>query len=166
MSKVENINEDMKKMEKVEIVEKVQPKKEEIEKKSPSLSEFWSDADFIDFLKKVSVFCSKDSSSEAIESLGTYKVLYQNLYGLREQFRKFKQIKSPEKTQSEDSESDHQCACDSSQKENFNFNQNNLLSETSEEKETPSPVVKNLMARKQFQDCKYFIVILSISRKS
>jgi len=63
------------------------------EDKSPSISEFWSDGEFIEFLKNVAWFWTEEDTESAVDKLGPFKILYQNLSGLREEFNKYKEIK-------------------------------------------------------------------------
>jgi len=63
------------------------------EDKSPSISEFWSDGEFIEFLKNVAWFWTEEDIESAVDKLGPFKILYQNLSRLREEFQKYKNIK-------------------------------------------------------------------------
>lgn len=141
----------------------IQPKKA-----APSLSEFWADAEFIDFLKKVAYFCNESTTSSAIDSLGPYKVLYQNLYGLREQFKKFKGAKdiseSSDSESEKESESEHSLSHHSSDKENLDLNRNYNCPEIfSEREKSPSITKKNLLMSSRYQG-KPFFKILVLSR--
>ena len=72
---------------------------------TPSISEFWSDQEFIGFLKSVAWFWTSDNDDKAIERLGPYKTLYKNLASLRSQFQEFKYKKEQPQT-ALDTESD------------------------------------------------------------
>lgn len=59
-----------------------------------SLSEFWNDGQFIEFLKNIAWFCGERDNDSAVERLGPYKILYQNLSGLRDEFKKYNRMKN------------------------------------------------------------------------
>lgn len=72
----------------------------------PSFSEVLNDFEFIEFLKNVALFCTKDDDDEAVQSLGQHSILYKNLLMLREKFQVFKKAKHQQQFDKEESESD------------------------------------------------------------
>ena len=73
----------------------------------PTFSEVLNDFEFIEFLKNVALFWTKDDEDEAVQSLGQHSVLYKNLLMLREKFQVFKKARQQQFDQ-EDSDSDEQ----------------------------------------------------------
>lgn len=59
----------------------------------PSLSEFWNDREFIEFLKNVALFCTKEDSDDESDASSQYKTLYKNLSMLRKKFQDYKRAK-------------------------------------------------------------------------
>jgi hypothetical protein len=74
----------------------------------PTFSEVLNDFEFIEFLKNVALFCTKEDDDEAVQSLGQHSILYKNLLMLRNKFQLFKKAKHQQEFDNEESDSEEQ----------------------------------------------------------
>lgn len=72
-------------------------------KSTCSISEFYADQEFIEFLKNVSIYCTAEDEPKGLTQ---YRRLYKNLECLRDKFQTYKRNKSMIRTEYDDQQSD------------------------------------------------------------